>query len=193
MKNILGLLSIFCTSLSVMAAYQFEVKGNQGWLTFDSSTTIGFEVDRSGKDKDHENFIDRGEGITDYGWYNLDTEETGSFSNGATATFDENDRIGLYVTDNTGNTFYSTKPDKDADDNILWGKSQIVDGSLAIYGGNKGSNGTHEYYVFKVNAANNPNRTPSGQPLPGIIAVLALGGTAYGIKKIYNKKKAIDK
>ena len=91
-------------TVSVMAAYQYESKGNQGWLTFDSNTTVAFDLGRSGKDKDHENFIDRGEGVVDYGWYNLDTGDTGSFNNGLSATFNTNDRIGLYITDNQGNT-----------------------------------------------------------------------------------------
>jgi len=192
MKKVL-LASIFAgLAISAMAAYQYEHKGNQGWLIFDSETTVAFDLSRSGKDKDHENFIDRGEGVADYGWYNLDTGETGSFSNGLSATFNENDRIGLYVTDEKGDTFLSTKPRSPFEDDI-WGKAEIVDGNLQLGGGNMGSNGTHEFYVFKVNTANASGKTPSGQPLPGIIAVLALGGTAYGIKKIYNKKKAIDK
>lgn len=178
--------------VSVQAAYQFNTKGNQGWLTFDTNTTVSFELDRSGKDKDHENFIDRGEGVADYGWYNMDTGEVGSFSNGASATFSENDRIGLYITDNTGNTFWSTKPGKNDADEIIWGKSSIVDGGLAIYGGNKGSNGTHEYYVFKVNATNASGNTPSGQPLPGIIATLIVGGGTLVYlkkrKKLYESK-----
>ncbi len=191
MKKLL-LASIFCgLAISAMAAYQYETKGNQGWLTFDSQTTVAFDLARSGKDKDHENFIDRGEGVADYGWYNLDTGATGSFSNGAAATFSENDRIGLYVTDNNGDTFLSTKPRRPFEDDI-WGKARIVDGNLYLGGGNMGSNGTHEFYVFQVNAANASGKTPSGQPLPGIIAVLAVGGAAFGIKKVYDKKKGAD-
>lgn len=184
MKKFLLSLLVF-SSISLLAAYQYNIKGNQGWLTFDSDTTVAFDLDRSGKDNDHENFIDRGEGIADYGWYNLDTGETGSFNNGASATFGENDRIGLYVTDNTGTTYYSTKPDKDAADEIVWGKSKTVDGSPAIYGGNIGSNGTHEYYVFKINSVPAPGKAPSGQPLPGIIATLIVGGGAA----LYLKKR----
>ena len=60
MKKVL-LASIFAgLAISAMAAYQYEHKGNQGWLTFDSETTVAFDLVRSGKDKDHENFIDRG-------------------------------------------------------------------------------------------------------------------------------------
>ena len=192
MKKILSVLFMSIFSVSVMAAYQFNTKGNQGWLTFTSETTVSFEVDRSGKDKDHENFIDRGEGIADYGWYNMETGATGSFSNGASATFTENDKIGLYVTDNNGNTFWSTKPKKNESDEVLWGKSEIVDGGLAIYGGNKGSNGTHEYYVFKVNSNNANGKAPSGQPLPGILATLVVGGGALVYlkkrKKLYESK-----
>ena len=54
-------------------AYQYNTKGNQTWLTFDADTTLSFSVYRSGKDNNHENFIDFGEGVNDYGWYNLNT------------------------------------------------------------------------------------------------------------------------
>ena len=176
-------------AVSVQAAYQYNTKGNQGWMTFDSATTVSFELDRSGKDKDHENFIDRGQNVTDYGWYNMDTGETGSFNNGVSATFTENDRIGLYVTDATGKTFWSTKPGNNESDDVVWGKSRVVDGALTIYGGNMGSNGTHEYYVFKISANKASGNAPSGQPLPGILAVLAVGGAGIGLKKIYDRKK----
>ena len=186
------LASVVCSfALSAMAAYQYESKGNQGWLTFDSTTTLAFDLERSGKDKDHENFIDRGQGIADYGWYNLDTGATGSFNNGLNATFNKNDRIGLYVTDNNGNTYLSTKPRSPFEDDT-WGKAKIVDGNLQLGGGNMGSNGTHEFYVFKVNTANASGKTPSGQPLPGIIATLVVGGWTLLYlkkrKKLYNSK-----
>mgnify|MGYP003494212808 CR=1 FL=1 len=185
MKKIFLSSVLFLLCVSAMAAYQYNTKGNQGWLTFDAETTLGFELTRSGKDKDHENFIDRGEGIADYGWYNMDTGTSGSFNNGVTATFTENDRIGLYVTDNKGNTYLSTKPRTPFEDDI-WGKARIVDGHLSIGGGNMGSNGTKEYYVFKVSSNNaNGSNTPSGQPLPGIIATLVVGGGAL----VYLKKR----
>ena len=173
-------------SFSAMAAYQYEATGNQGWLVFDSETTVAFDLARGGKDKDHENFIDRGEGIADYGWYNLENGETGSFANGASATFSENDRVGFYVKDNEGNIYTSTKKvtNSNLGSDLIWGKSSMVDGAIALYGGNKGSNGTHEYYVFSVNTANANNKTPSGQPLPGIIATLVVGGGAlFYLKK----------
>ena len=185
MKKIFLSSVLFLLCVSAMAAYQYNTKGNQGWLTFDSETTLGFDLTRSGKDKDHENFIDRGEGIADYGWYNMDTGTSGSFNNGVTATFTENDRIGLYVTDNKGNTYLSTKPRTPFEDDI-WGKAKVVDGSMQLGGGNMGSNGTHEFYVFKVSSSNaNGNNTPSGQPLPGIIATLVVGGGAL----VYLKKR----
>ncbi|MBO7741315.1 MAG: hypothetical protein J6S21_02060 [Victivallales bacterium] len=171
-----------------MAAYQYKTGGNQVWLTFDSSTTLQFDVERSGKDKDHENFIDRGNGIADYGWYNLDSGESGSFLNSAVITFNENDRIGLYVTDNEGQVFTTTKKTGDANlgDDVLWGHANTKDGSIALYGGNNGSNGTHEYYAFKVSTANAAgDRVPSGQPLPGIVATLLVGGGTL----IYLKKR----
>ena len=190
MKKIVALLFLFCCSLTLFAAYQYETQGNQGWLTFDSETTVAFDLGRSGKDTDHENFIDRGEGVADYGWYNLDTGETGSFTNGASATFSEDDRIGFYVTDNTGKIYTTTKAGKNSPfEDYVWGKAQVVDGAMQLGGGNMGSNGTHEFYVFKVNTANTSGKAPSGQPLPGIIAVLAVGGAAFGIKKVYDKKK----
>ena len=186
MKKLLlvSVVAVFA-ALPMMAAYQYNTKGNQGWLTFDADTTVAFVLSRSGKDKDHENFIDRGNGVADYGWYNMDTGATGSFANGLTATFSADDSIGLYVKDNDGNIFTTTKDAKaDIEGDIVWGKSSLVDGSLALYGGNKGSNGTHEYYVFQVNTANANGKTPSGQPLPGIIATLVVGGgTILYLKK----------
>ena len=184
MKKILSGVIISLMAFSAMAAYQYESKGNQGWLTFDSETTVAFDLGRSGKDKDHENFIDRGEGVADFGWYNLETGESGSFANGATATFTKNDRIGLYVTDSQGKTFLSTKPTSPFEDDI-WGKAKIVDGNLYLGGGNMGSNGTHEFYVFKVNNTNAAGKAPSGQPLPGIIATLVVGGGTL----VYLKKR----
>ena len=184
MKKIFLSSVLFLLCVSAMAAYQYNTKGNQGWLTFDSQTTVAFDLGTTGKDKDHENFIDRGEGVADFGWYNLDTGESGSFKNGMSATFNENDRIGLYVTDNTGNTYLSTTPRSPFEDDT-WGKAKIVDGNLQLGGGNMGSNGTHEFYVFKVNNANASAKTPSGQPLPGIIATLIVGGGTL----VYLKKR----
>ena len=180
-------LVLFSVVFVSFGAYQYNTKGNQGWLTFDSTTTVAFDLGRSGKDKDHENFIDRGEGVADYGWYNLDTGATGSFNNGLAATFNENDRIGLYVTDSEGNTFLSTKPRRPFEDDI-WGKARIIDGSLYLGGGNMGSNGTHEFYVFKINATNTSGQSPSGQPLPGIIATLLIGGGTLAYLK---RRKAL--
>lgn len=107
---------------------------------------------------------------------------------GLSATFSENDKIGLYVTDNKGNTYLSTKPQSPFEDDI-WGKSRLVNGSLTIGGGNMGSNGTHEYFVFKINSVNTNTNTPTGQPLPGILATLAVGGT--GIWYLKNRKKLL--
>lgn len=160
-------------------------------MTFDSDTTLSVEIGISGKDKNNENFIDRGDGIVDYGWYNINTGESGSFNNGLSTSFTENDKIGLYVTDNKGNTYLSTKTNKKYPfDDAIWGKSKLIDGSLAVAGGNFGSNGTHEYYVFKVNAVPS-NNTPTGQPLPGIIATLMIGGC--GIWYLRNRKRMLNK
>jgi hypothetical protein len=179
MKRLLIIILFFISVYSCFGAYQYNVKGNQGWLSFDSKTTLSFDVSTSGKDKEHENFIDNGNGIADYGWYNLNTGETGSFKNGLTASFSENDKIGLYITDNKGKTYMSTKPGKTSPfENDIWGKSKYIDGTIMIGGGNFGSNGTHEYYVFKVNSANNNSNTPTGQPLPGILATLIVGSIA---------------
>jgi hypothetical protein len=191
MKRILTILFLIL-NISAFAAYQYNVKGNQGWLSFDSATTLSFEIGTTGKDKDHVNFIDRGKGIADYGWYNLESGESGSFNNGLTATFTENNKIGLYVTDNNGKTYLSTKPKNNYSfENDIWGKSKLVDGSLTISGGNMGSNGTHEYYIFKVTNVPTNNNTPTGQPLPGILATLLVGGT--GLWYLKNRKTLLKK
>ena len=186
MKNLILICLLFISTLN--AAYQYNLKGNQSWISFDSSTTLSFDVYRSGNDTNKDNFIDKGQGINDFGWYNINTGDTGSFNNGLTATFTENDKIGLYVTDNNGNTYLSTKPRTPFEDD-LWGKSRLVDGVLTIAGGNFGSNGTHEYYVFKVNSSNS-NKHPNGQPLPGIIGTLALGSVILIYLK--NRKRLLE-
>ena len=194
MKKVFFVALCLSLAVSAMAAYQYDSKGNEAWVTFDSAMTVAFDLSRSGKDKEHENFIDRGEGVADYGWYNLDTGETGSFANGANASFSENDRIGLYVKDNDGNVFASTKKVNipDLGGNVTWGKTILLEDALGLYGGNKGSNGTHEYYVFKVSNTNASGKSPSGQPLPGIIATLLIGGgTVLYLKK--RKKLAEEK
>ena len=173
-------------TLNIFAAYQYETKGNQAWLTFDSSTNLYFDVYRSGKTNEHENFIDKGGDIDDWGWYNLNTNEFGSFKSGGEFTFTENDKISLWVKDKHGNTYNSTKEPSD----FIWGKSDGNDGIFKIYGGNKGSNGSHEYYVFKVRTVPSSN-TPTGQPLPGIIATLMIGGC--GIWYLRNRKRILNK
>ena len=50
-----SILAVFIAAISATAAVQYESKVNQGWLTFDSETTLAFDLVRSGKDKDHEN------------------------------------------------------------------------------------------------------------------------------------------
>lgn len=173
-------------TLNIFAAYQYETKGNQTWLIFDSSTNLYFDVYRSGKTNEHENFIDKGGDIDDWGWYNLNTNESGSFKSGGEFTFTENDKISLWVKDKYGNTYNSTREPS----SFICGKSDGNDGILKIYGGNKGSNGSHEYYVFKVNAVPS-NNTPTGQPLPGIIATLIVGGG--GIWYLRNRKRMLSK
>lgn len=172
--RILILLFLLFISINCFAAYQYNVKGNQSWITFDSETTLSLDVSRSGKDKEHENFIDKGHGIIDFGWYNLDTDEFGSFNNGMNATFSEDDKIGLFVTDNSGNTYTTTKSNS-LFENGVWGKSKIINGALIVGGGNLGSNGTHEYYVFNITSENQVQ--PNGQPLPGIFATIVIGFT----------------
>lgn len=184
MKQLL-ILFLFFITICISAAYQYNTKGNQSWLTFDSATDLYFSVERSGKDKDHENFIDNGNGIIDYGWYNLNTNESGSFKNNQTYTFTENDKISLWVTDVNGNTYSSTKDTS----NFIWGKSDTNDDIFKVYGGNKGSNGTHEYYVFQISTVTTNNNTPTGQPLPGIIATLIIG--FGGLFYIKNREKLL--
>ena len=53
--RVFAIIGTILTLSSVDAAYQYNVKGNQGWLTFDSETTVAFDVDRSGKDNNKEN------------------------------------------------------------------------------------------------------------------------------------------
>lgn len=191
MKQIFLTVFLFL-SFQIFAAYQFNTKGNQSWITFDSDTTLSSILGTTGKDKDHQNFIDVGEGVNDYGWYDMNSGKSGSFKNGQSVTFTENDKIGLYVKDNKGNIYLSTKTNKKYPfEDAIWGKSKLVDDSLTIAGGNMGSNGTHEYYIFKISVSSSISNQPTGQPLPGIIATLLVGGT--GVWYLKNRRKFLKK
>lgn len=192
----LTLAFIAFASFSAMAAYQYNIKGNQGWMTFDETTTLTLDLStasRKAEDNGQENYIDRGQNYADYGWYNLESGEHGSFKEGLSASFSEDDRIGFWVKDNAGNVYTTTKPGKSAPDNVVWGKTREELGGITVAGGNFGSNGTQEYYIFKVGTANTDGRSTSGQPLPGVLAVLAVGGAGYGLKKLHDKKKTAEK
>ena len=59
---------------------------------------------------------------------------------------------------------------------------------LIVGGGNFGSNGTHEYYVFNITLENQAQ--PNGQPLPGIFATLVVG--AICVFYLKNRKKYLQ-
>ena len=126
----------FCT-ICLNAAVQYNTKGNQGWLTFDSNTTLSLEAGVSGKDKDHENFIDRGGSWKDYGWYNLESKETGSFLSIESFKFSDGDKIGFWVEDNSGQIYTTTKTKNgEIFSDSIWGKSKMIDGGISLGGGN---------------------------------------------------------
>ena len=188
--------AVVACSVPAIAAFQYESQGNEGWLTFDGETTLAFDLgieSRKDKDNGQNNYIDEGGGVADYGWYNLNDDSFGSFNDGLSATFNEDDKIGFWVKDNEGNVFVSTRLKGEAPDYVSFGKSREYESGFSVYGGNFGSNGTQEFYVFKVNTANSNNQnTPSGQPLPGIVATLIVGGgTVLYLKK--RKKLYADK
>ena len=183
MKILFGAAALFTASVA-MGAFQYNWSGDQGWLTFDSVTSLSSSVT-----VESPKGTPGGRDYIDYGWYNLSTGDFGSLNNGLSATFTENDRIGLWVKDNAGDVYLSTKPGKSAAANIFWGKTEAVSGGYSVSGGNFGSNGTQEYYVFKVNYGNDlpASDSPSGQPLPGLVATLLAGSGAL----IYLKRKRL--
>ena len=186
MKKFLICVLMF-VSMCLSGAVQYNYQGNQGWLTFDSETELTLDISRSGKKNEHGNFIDKGEGVLDYGWYNLNTNESGSLKN-QTFLFNEEDKIAIWLTDNQGKTYITTKI---KDDNYIWGKSSLIDNNIALYGGNKGSNGTLEYYVLQVNHTNKSNEI-NGQPLPTGIGMLFSFAFIFALWYVYfNSKKKI--
>lgn len=175
MKKIyIFLLTIF-SSLS-FAAVQYEFHGNQGWLEITGEESISSSIGIvSLKDGTQENFIDRGGSWKDYGWYNLESKETGSFLSTESFKFSDGDKIGFWVKDNSGQIYTSTKTKSEIFSNSIWGKSKMIDGGISLGGGDFGSNGTHEFYVFQIKTIQSDQKPPTGQPLPGIIFVLIFG------------------
>ncbi len=183
---------MFMAGSEVCAAYQYNWKGNQGWLSFDGTTTISFEVESTTlKDKKDPKEISP---AIDYGWYNLDQKNEpaggyGSFKTDGAATFNEGDKIGLWVKTQAGDVFTSTK---DGVPKGFWGHAEKDDPSLGGYVVYNTNNSGHVAYIFRdgITVASDTEQGPSGQPLPGILAALLVGGAVLFCMKKHKKREA---
>ncbi len=186
MKKLLAM--VFLTGCSFFfttpawGAFQYNWSDNEGWFTFDGSTEMSFDAEL----QNPENYIAYA-AVSDYGWYGLDQQgeyngTLGSFKDGATATFNENDKIGLWVKDAFGTTFTSTRKGIPGLFTFA-GKEDRASGGYTVYVADVLS-GDYRSYVFSGTS------TSTGQPLPGILATLLAGGAVLWYTKKHKNKLA---
>lgn len=211
MKKIILLLLMLIICDTIFAAFQYnvvsyydkygpftvksEVEG--GYFTFDSTTSI--TMNTTGRDfkftNKQGNLINTLPNLNDYGWYNINTGEVGSFANGVVGTFNAGDKIGIWM-DYDGDAIYTTTENSGitgakfgyAYDEGKYGYC-LHRGSYWVTqkGQNANSREAFEdksHYEYTLIIDENSN-VPTGQPLPGAVASLLVGGvTLLSAKKL---------
>ena len=191
------------TAFTVSAAIQYKVETISGgsWFSVDEKQTVYFNV----KDAEGSNIALKDSVISNIGWYKYSevartilpgaaapTLHTGDMTTGKLGEFSPEDKIVLWIetTDANGKkeTFSMFDP-KDLKHDI-WlkgdaGENVILNwGDYAnIFNSQKVANPAG----FEFSITTNP---PSGQPLPGIIATLLVGGGSLVYLKKRKKLKA---
>ena len=137
--------------------------------------------------------------LKDYGWYNLTTGEVGSFANGAVGVFNAGDKIGIWM-DYEGDGIYTTTQNSGIEGAKFGYAYQGSEGYCVHRGsywvnrdGSDNMTGRNTYedkshYEYQLTTVDIPP-APSGQPLPGALATLLIGGAALFGGKAASRKK----
>ena len=213
------LLAIVLASAAIPASaalqYSLQTGTGEAYFSVDTKQTVYVDV----KKLDGTGVAIGDSVITNIGWYNYDdvanyrqggnapgrpgsNSQTssapelhyGDMTTGALGEFSPGDKIVLWVeTTSAGGkkeTFTMYSPT--TQDSDIWmlsksGESIVFNwGDFGVdYGKKSQASINPDGFQFSIATA----APPSGQPLPGIIAVLAVGGAVFGVKKIYGKKK----
>ena len=213
-KLILALIALLCADVT-FAAYQYNAESvsgrnitsyaQSGYFSFDSTTAITMQT--YGRDFRFDAWDRRGwvkelntlPTLKDYGWYNLTTGEVGSFANDAVGVFNAGDKIGIWM-DYEGDGIYTTTQNsgiEGAKFGYAYQGSEgycVHRGSYWInYNGSDNMSGQggiidKSHYEYQLTTVDIPP-APSGQPLPGALATLLIGGAALFGGKAASRKK----
>ena len=138
--------------------------------------------------------------LKDYGWYNLTTGEVGSLANGTVGVFNAGDKIGIWM-DYDGDVYTSTENSGIA--GAKFGYAYQNNGLYCVHRGSywvnksdgsdnnsgRGNIENKSHYEYQIATVDIPP-APSGQPLPGALATLLIGGaTLFGGKAASRKNK----
>lgn len=165
------------------AAYQYNPVYDSstgktgGYFTFDTKTTLSME---SSVYKTWA--INPIYSIADFGYYNLDDNVFVSNKNGVLGSFDANDKIGIWLSDVKGNVFTSTDTGKSG---TIFDYSDQNGNKFCLYTGGKTWIFHPNHYEYELSYT----ESPTGQPLPGVLATVIFGGAAAVVARKKNSQK----
>ena len=172
MKYILGLLLVLTVSFTSFGAYQYDVNWNGVQINQNMSLTVQFTSNQFFKNYDT------------FGYYVLKYDNTYRYqmfdikeANGKKfdlGDFIAGENIGFFVGKGDNYTTHFGLFDKNGNNHYgleVWTPDWSVydQFDIKLYGGE-------------------PIKTPSGQPLPGVLASLAIGAGALGTRRYFKKK-----
>lgn len=173
-KIIFGMCLAFC-AYCASAAYQYNpvyesaFDKNGGYFTFDSNTSLVMDVwvHHTGT-----NPVFR---VVDFGYYNIGDNKLFSNKNGVIGSFNENDKIGIWIKNHKGEIFTSTYVP-----GLTFGSADSNgNGEFSIYTGDDTNHNIPSHYDYKL----------SGQPLPGVLATVIAGGVVSAGLAAKRKRK----
>ncbi len=170
MKKLMAVMVMMAT-IPTFAAYQFVSYGKYlgGHMIFDGATTISMNI----------NSFTSGVAPVDFGYYMLGTTDMVSLKD-ATASFNPGDEIGFWLRDAGGNI---TSTSSLSGATWMPQGSVLENGSYTMFTG-----GNYPIYRYEYNYSIGEVTAPSGQPLPGVIAALAVGGGVLAVRKLRRKR-----
>ncbi len=169
-------------SLNLFAAFQYQVSGyGGGYFSFDGTTSL--KMDRSGVHKGLDYLFVKNSlvlGDNSWGYYLLsDRKLVHVQADGFLGTFSSGDKIGIWIANESGEIFTSTNT---GNQDYTFGKSGSSGDDFCLYQGSAGIFLTPSHWEYQLSET----AAPSGQPLPGVLASLLIGG---GVAYLARRRK----
>ena len=176
MKKILTLAMALLVSHAAFAAYQYTPKGS---FVFDSATTVTMTKPDSTRTGIIGSIYDSIYlTVANYGYYSLSNpfELISVSEGGLLGTFEAGEEIGIWIQNTRGDVYTSTSTPYDRN-----GYSGSYGDSYCIYA-------THplfapSHWEYSLSGTEAGSGAPTGQPLPGLLATLLIGGGVLALKR----------